>query len=81
MVPSAIWTAQPRQAPTPQAIRSSMDTWQGTPNSAAALATLFSMGLGPQARIAVKFLSFSRMSRTWASTKPCRPALPSSVQR
>ena len=82
MVPSAIWMAQPRQAPTPQAIRSSMDTWQGTPNSAATRRPRFSAwALGPQARIAVKFLSFSSISLTWASTKPCRPALPSSVQR
>ena len=64
MVPSAIWMAQPRQAPTPQAIRSSMDTWQGTPYSAATTATFFSMGLGPQAKTAVKFLSFSRTART-----------------
>ena len=35
MVPSAMGMAQPRQAPTPQAIRSSMDTWQGTPNPSA----------------------------------------------
>ena len=40
MVPSAIRIAQPRQAPIPQAMRSSRETWQRTPYSAAAAATV-----------------------------------------
>ena len=33
----------------PQPMRSSMDTWQGTPASFAMAAMAFSMGFGPQA--------------------------------
>mgnify|MGYP000300236978 CR=1 FL=1 len=35
--------AHTRQAPTPQPIRSSIDTWQGMPNSSATFATFRSM--------------------------------------
>ena len=37
----------------PQPMRSSIDTWQGTPCASAIWATARSMGLGPQAQTAV----------------------------
>ena len=41
--------AQPRQAPTPQAMGASRDTWQAAPRSPHSSATALSMGKGPQA--------------------------------
>src|SRR5512143_1899730 len=47
--PAFTATEQPMQAPTPQAMRSSMETKQGTSCSAAILLTEASMARGPQA--------------------------------
>jgi len=42
-------TVQPAQPPTAQAMYSSSDTWQGSPNSAASAAQASSIAWGPQA--------------------------------
>jgi hypothetical protein len=47
-VPSAIWTLHVLQAPNPQVIIRSIETWQGICASAAILATPAIMGWGPQ---------------------------------
>ena len=47
--PSTVSTRQVVQAPKPQPMRRSMDTWQGTPALAAWAATPAIMGWGPQA--------------------------------
>ena len=46
-LPSTVSTTHDRHAPTPQAMRFSMDTSQGTPASAAMPATIFIRGSGP----------------------------------
>jgi len=46
-------TVQPAQPPTAQAMNSSTDTWQGTPKRRARRAQAASIGVGPQAKIAV----------------------------
>ncbi len=60
-------TVQPAQPPTAQAMNSSSDTWQGSPNSRASAATARSIGVGPQANtstarrpLASRVLSHSR---------------------
>ena len=47
-LPAVVSTTQDRHAPTPQAMRLSMDTSQNTPAASAMPATIFMRGSGPQ---------------------------------
>ena len=77
--PFLLLTAQPRQAPIPQAIIVSIDTWHGTAYLSAIRATEPSIAKGPHAQMISGGFSFVAVSSR-SVTSPFFPKLPSSVE-